>query len=87
MEKTQLYPKIDGIPTEPGLYFVDDEEYGELSVTHVYFDSIQQDLCARMLGFEDDLGSASLKFFTFYGPIPTPSNAMYKLFMRDDDDE
>ena len=77
MEMLQ-YKQVDGTPDKDGIYFVDDEELGELNVIHLRNCPIQG-LVGRILGYEDDLGVDILGTMTFYGPVPLPSNAQYVL--------
>ena len=74
------YPIIKGIPKKDGIYFVDDEEYGELNVAHIFKDDIYDERRCRIIGWEEDLSTEIMSRMTFYGPIPAPSNSPYKLY-------
>ena len=68
------------------IFFVDDEEYGELTVAHVFDDPILDERRCRIIGFEDDLGEEFLGQMQFYGPVPVPSNSLYSLYGEEEED-
>jgi len=74
-----VYATIDGFPHEPGFYFVDDDEYGELNVANVFFDESLEEWFFRLIGWEDEIGEGSANHVVFYGPIPLPVNTKFKL--------